>query len=151
MAIYYLIKLWGNIFICNLIIQSERSKWIRNLCFSSVFDHSIWKILFNTKKENFGIISSFSVLISSLKDLSKYKIRNELKFNSTCLFYKISGKIQYKKIIMCTGENWGCLDEVCCPLRTKAIFFAFWTLVHQLIGIIFIILYGTILYSFANI
>lgn len=57
-----------------------------------------------------------------------------------------------KKIMMCTGENCGCLDEVCCPLRTKAIFFAFWTLVHQVIGLLSVIYYGIELYHlFGNI
>lgn len=56
------------------------------------------------------------------------------------------------KIIMCTGENWGCLDDVCCPLRTKAIFFAFWTLVHQVLGLLSCIYYGMKLYHlFGNI
>lgn len=39
---------------------------------------------------------------------------------------------------MCIDKNCDCLDEPCCPLRTKALFYAYWTLVHHVILVILV-------------
>lgn len=93
---------------------------------------------------------SFTIRSSNLKDLSKYKLRNQLRFKFIIIINNIwkFGNQKKKQIIMCTDENFNCMDECLGTLRCKAIFFAYWTLLHQIIGFVYVVVNGMELYYY---
>lgn len=42
---------------------------------------------------------------------------------------------------MCREKDCDCLDEICCSIRTKALFYAYWTLVHYVLFFIWILVF----------